>query len=127
VISNHLPSVNRFMKLLENNLLNMGIKLSTNKTLYIQRISKKINFYYLGFEFIVIPRERSQNYFLFSNRENLYNLHQLNQRFRIILRPRLSKFKEIKEKIRKVIFRIHNTPRNKLYKIFIQINFIVLS
>lgn len=127
MISNHLPSVNRFMKLLENNLLNMGIKLSTNKTLYIQRISKKINFYYLGFEFIVIPRERSQNYFLFSNRENLYNLHQLNQRFRIILRPRLSKFKEIKEKIRKVIFRIHNTPRNKLYKIFIQINFIVLS
>lgn len=115
------------MLLLEENLKVIGLSFNKAKTKYIGSINKKVYFSFLGFEFIVMPRNCLKVGPLLSNRGNLKGLQESKHGFGIILRPKLSKFISIKARVKKAVCLIHHTPRNKLYKVFALINSIVLG
>lgn len=85
-------------------------------------IKSKIKFQFLGFEFLVMPRDQLKKSPLLSNMKNLHSLKAGTKGFGIILRPSLKKITEIKKRLKVIIKKILHQPRKKIYKSFQQIN-----
>jgi len=124
VISNSRNMFYQTIVKLEFNLNRIGLTLRYNKIKYITNFTSKIKFNFMGFEFIIIFW-KVFNYTSLRLSRKLFNF--FTKGLKIILRPQISKFSEIKKKIKKTILLIHSTPQNKLYKVFNYINSLVLG
>jgi hypothetical protein len=91
------------------------------------RIKSKIKFQFLGFEFLVMPRDQLKRSPLLSNMKNLHSLKEGRKGFGIILRPSPEKIKDIKKRLKVVIKRILHQSRKEIYKSFQQINAVLLG
>jgi len=98
-----------------------------NKTKIYHKVKSKINFYFLGFEFIIMPRNLLSKTRLFSNLGNLNQLKNGQKGFAIILKPKSDKLLKIKKKLKQAISRIHRVSRPQLFKVFRLINNILLG
>jgi len=112
---------------LRKNFKKIGLFFNNNKTKFFGNIKNKIKFQFLGFEFIVVPREQLKKSPLFSNMKNLHSRKEGSKGFAIILRPNSQKVKDIKKRLKVAIRRILHQPRNQIYKSFQQINSILLG
>ena len=86
-----------------------------------------LDFCFLGFEFIVMPRNLLGKTRLFSNLGNLSQLKAGQKGFAIILKPKSDKIHEIKKKLKQAISRIHLVRTSQLFKIFRLVNTILLG
>jgi retron-type reverse transcriptase len=112
---------------LRKNLKKIGLLLNNKKTKSFVNIKNKIKFQFLGFEFLVMPREQLKKSSLLSNMENLHSMKEGSKGFGIILRPSPVKVKGIKKRLKAAIKRILHKPRKEIYKSFQQINSILLG
>jgi hypothetical protein len=127
LIANNPVIFFRHLTLLRKNFKKIGLSLSNEKTKSFVCITSKIKFQFLGFEFLVMPRDQLKKSPLLSNMKNLHSLKEGTKGFGIILRPSPEKVKDIKERLKVVIKRIHHQPRKEIYKSFQQINSVLLG
>jgi Group II intron, maturase-specific domain len=97
------------------------------KTKYFARIKSKIKFQFLGFEFLVVPKNLLKKSPLLSNMKNLHFLKKSIKGFGIILRPTSKKVEELKKRLKAIIKRILHQPRGEIYKSFQEINSVLLD
>ena len=112
---------------LRKNLQKIGLSLNNEKTKIFVCIKSKIKFQFLGYEFLVMPRDQLKKSLLLSNMKNLHSLKKGIKGFGIILRPAPEKVKDIKRRLKIVIKRILHQPRKEIYKSFQQINSVLLG
>ena len=112
---------------LRKNLKKIGLSLNNEKTKSFVCIKSKIKFQFLGFEFLVMPRDQLKRSLLLSNMKNLHSLKEGAKGFGIILRPSPEKVRDIKKRLKITIKRILHQPRKEIYKSFQQINSILLG
>jgi 5-methylcytosine-specific restriction endonuclease McrA len=127
LIANNQAIFYRHLTKLRKNLKRIGLSLNDKKTKSFVCIKSKIKFQFLGFEFLIMPRDQLKRSLLLSNMENLHSLREGTKGFGIILRPSLEKIKDIKKRLKTIIKRIHHQPRNEIYKSFQQINCVLLG
>jgi hypothetical protein len=108
-------------------LSKVGLRVNFNKTKIYHRVKSKVNFCFLGFEFIIMPRNLLRKTRLFSNLGNLSQLKAGKKGFAIILKPKSDKILEIKKKLKQAISRIHRVNKPQLFKIFRLVNSILLG
>lgn len=90
-------------------------------------IKSKIKFQFLGFEFLVMPRDQLKKSPLFSNMKNLHCLKVGTKGFGIILRPSPKEVIGIKKQLKVVIKKILHQSHKEIYKSFQQINSVLLG
>jgi retron-type reverse transcriptase len=122
LIANNQAIFSRHLTQLRKNLKKIGLSLNNEKTKSFMCIKSKIKFQFLGFEFLVMPRNQLKRSPLLSNMKNLHSLKKGTKGFGIILRPIPVKVKDIKKRLKVVIKRILHQPRKEIYKSFQQIN-----
>nr|WAK84998.1 hypothetical proteine [Amicula sp. isolate GU52X-4 cfCalB7] len=127
VIANNQAIFYRYLTKLRKNLKKIGLFLNEKKTKSFVRIQSKIKFQFLGFEFLVMPRDQLKRSPLFLNMKNLHSLKEAGNGFGIILRPSPDEVKNIKQRLKIVIKRILHQPRKEIYKSFQQINSVLLN
>ena len=127
LVANNQAIFYRHLTSLRKNLKKIGLSLNEKKTKSFVCIKSKIKFQFLGFEFLVMPRDQLKRSPLLSNMKNLYSMKEGNKGFGIILRPSLEKVKSIKQRLKIVIKRILHQPRREIYKSFQQINSVLLG
>jgi len=127
LVANNQAIFHRQLNSLKKNLKKIGLSLSNKKTKSFVCIKSKIKFQFLGFEFLVMPRDQLKKSPLFSNMKNLYSLKESFKGFGIILRPSPKKVKNIKKQLKIIIKRILHQPRKEIYKSFQQINSVLLG
>lgn len=115
--------VNKFKIL----LFEVGFDINHNKTKIYHKINSKVKFYFLGFEFIVMPRNLLRKSRLLSNLSNLHSLQKAPKGLGVILKPKPDKIIEIKKKLKKAISKIHRVSKSQLFKSFRLINSILLG
>jgi hypothetical protein len=86
-----------------------------------------VNFYFLGFGFIIMPRALLRKTRLFSNLCNLNQLQVGEKGFVIILKPKSKKILAIDKILKQAISRIHRVSRPQLFKQFRLINTILMG
>lgn len=125
VISNNLLVFEDFLCVLNRNLKDLGLSFVSTK---IKNFSnKKVYFYFLGFEFIIMFCKQVNLGSFRLNKIVFKKFYKLDCGFYIILRPIRCKFKDIQVQVKKVISLIYHIPRILLYKVFSLINFLVLG
>jgi len=122
LVANNQAIFYRHLTNLKKNLKMIGLSLNEKKTKSFVSIKSKIKFQFLGFEFLVMPRDQLKRSPLLSNMKNLHSIQKGSKGFGIILRPSSEKFKSIKQRLKTVIKRILHQPRKEIYKSFQQIN-----
>lgn len=127
LIANNQSIFYRHLTKLRKNLKKIGLLLNNKKTKFFVCIKSKIKFQFLGFEFLVMPRDQLKKSPLLSNMKNLHSLKKSTKGFGIILRPCPDKIKNIKNRLKVVIKRILHQSRKEIYKSFQQINSILLG
>jgi len=127
LIANNQAIFFRHLTKLRKNLKKIGLSLNNDKTKSFVCIKSKIKFQFLGFEFVVMPRDQLKKSPLLSNMKNLHSLKEGIKGFGIILRPSPEKVKDIKKRLKVVIKRILHQPRKEIYKSFQQINSVLLG
>ena len=127
LVANNQSIFYRYLTSLRKNLKNIGLSLNEKKTKSFVCIKSKIKFQFLGFEFLVMPRDQLKRSPLLSNMKNLHYLKKGSKGFGIILRPSPEKVKNIKQRLKIVIKRILHQPRREVYKSFQQINSVLLG
>lgn len=127
LIANNQSIFYRYLIELKKNLKKIGLSLNEKKTKSFVCIQSKIRFQFLGFEFLVMPRDQIKRSPLLSHMKNLHSLKEGSQGFGIILRPSLRKVKNIKQQLKIVIKKILRQPRKEIYKSFQRINSMLLS
>lgn len=127
LVANNQAIFHRQLNSLKKNLKKIGLSLSNKKTKSFVCIKSKIKFQFLGFEFLVMPRDQLKKSPLLSNMKNLYSLKESSKGFGIILRPSPKKVKNIKKQLKIIIKRILHQPRKEIYKSFQQINSVLLG
>ena len=125
LIANNQSIFYRHLIKLRKNLKKIGLSLNNKKTKSFVCIKSKIRFQFLGFEFLVMPRDQLKKSPLLSNMKNLHSLKKSTKGFGIILRPSPDEIKNIKKRLKVVIKRILHQPRKEIYKSFQQINSIL--
>ena len=106
---------------LKKNLKKIGLFFNNQKTKLFINIKNKIRFNFLGFEFIMMPKQQLKLSSVLSN------MKKSVKRFVFLLRPQAKKFDEIKNYLKRTIKKILYEPRNKIYKFFQKINLILLG
>jgi RNA-directed DNA polymerase len=127
LIANDPVTFYRHLAILRKNLKRIGLSLNSEKTKSFVCIKTKIKFQFLGFEFLVMPRDQLKKSPLLSNMKNLHSLRESTKGFGIILRPRPKKVQDIKKRLKTIIKRILHQPRKEIYKFFQQINSVLLG
>lgn len=127
LIANNQAIFFRHLTQLRKNLKKIGLSLNNEKTKSFVCIKSKIKFQFLGFEFLVMPRDQLKKSPLLSNMTNLHSLNAGTKGFGIILRPSSKKVTEIKKRLKVVIKKILHQPRKEIYKSFQQINSVLLG
>ena len=89
-------------------------------------ISSKVKFQYLGFEFIVMPKKQLRHSLLVTDMKSFHDLKNI-KRFGILLRPQIEKVKAIKKRLKIIIKKILDQPRNHIYKTFQLTNSVLLG
>lgn len=117
----------RHLTKLRKNLKKIGLSLNNDKTKYFVCIQSKIKFQFLGFEFLVMPRDQFKRSPLLSSMKNFHSLKESAKGFGVILRPSSEKVIDIKKRLKIAIKRILHQPRKEIYKSFQQINSILLG
>ena len=120
IIGNHSEEFKDYIQTFKSSLSKVGLSVNFNKTKIYHKVKSKINFYFLGFEFIIMPRNLLSKTRLFSNLGNLNQLKNGQKGFAIILKPKSDKLLEIKKKLKQAISRIHRVSRPQLFKVFQQ-------
>jgi len=108
-------------------LSSVGLNINYDKTKIYRNVNSKVKFYFLGFEFIIMPRNLLRYSNLLSNLDNLHSLQAGQKGFGVILKPKTDKILEIKKKLKKEISKIHRVNKSQLYKNFRFINSILLG
>lgn len=106
---------------LKKNLKKIGLFFNNQKTKLFINIKNKIRFNFLGFEFIMMPKQQLKLSSVLSN------MKKSVKRFVFLLRLQAKKFDEIKNYLKRTIKKILYEPRNKIYKFFQKINLILLG
>jgi retron-type reverse transcriptase len=127
LIANNQAIFFRHLIKLRKNLKKIGLSLNNEKTKSFVCIKSKIKFQFLGFEFLVMPRDQLKQSPLLSNTKNLRSLKEGSRGFGIILRPSPEKVIDIKKRLKITIKRILHQPRKEIYKSFQQITSILLD
>lgn len=127
LIANNQALFCRHLTRLRKNFKKIGLILNEKKTKSFVCIKSKIKFQFLGFEFLVMPRDQLRRSPLLSNMKNLHSMKEGSKGFGIILRPNPEKVKNIKQRLKIVIKRILHQPRREIYKSFQQINSVLLG
>jgi RNA-directed DNA polymerase len=127
LIANNKSIFFRHLTQLRKNLKKIGLSLNNKKTKSFVCIKSKIKFQFLGFEFLVMPRDQLKKSPLLSNMKNLHSLKEGTKGFGIILRPSPEKVKDIKKRLKVIIKRILHQPRKEIYKSFQHINSVLLG
>jgi hypothetical protein len=127
VSNNDLAFYEQFVKL-KKNLTKIGLSFNTKVPIKIWvGIRSKIKFKYLGFEFIIMPKKQLRQSPLVQSMKTLHDLTKKIERPGILLRPQIEKVKSVKKRLKTVIKRILNQPRNRICKAFKLINSILLG
>jgi len=108
-------------------LSKVGLSVNLEKTKIYQKVKSKVNFCFLGFEFIVMPRNLLRETRLFSNLGNMNKLKAGQKGFAIVLKPKSDKILEIKKKLKQAISKIHRVNTPQLFNIFRLVNSILLG
>ena len=87
LVANNQAIFYRQLTMLRKNLKKVGLSLNEKKTKSFVCIRSKIKFSFLGFEFLVMPRDQLKRSPLLSNMKNLHSLKKGIKGFGIILRP----------------------------------------
>lgn len=128
IISNNSASFHDQFVELKKNLNKIGLSLNSEiVTKSFVGIKSKIKFQFLGFEFIVMPKSRLRQSSLFPTRKYFYDITKNFQRFGILLRPQIDKFKALKKRLKAVIKKILHQSRNQIYYTFQMINSLLLG
>jgi RNA-directed DNA polymerase len=127
LIANNKSIFFRQLSQLRKNFKKIGLSLNNEKTKYFVCIKSKIKFQFLGFEFLVMPRNQLKKSQLLSNMKNLHSLKKGTKGFGIILKPSPEKVKDIKKRLKVIIKRILHQPRKEIFKSFQQINSVLLG
>lgn len=127
LIANSQAIFSRHLTQLRKNLKKIGLSLNNEKTKSFMCIKSKIKFQFLGFEFLVMPRDQLKKSPLLSHMKNLHSLKKGTKGFGIILRPIPVKVEDIKKRLKVVIKRILQQPRKEIFKSFQQINSVLLG
>jgi hypothetical protein len=127
IIGNRSKEFNDYIQKFRSSLSKVGLSVNFNKTKIYRKIKSKVNFCFLGFEFIIMPRNLLRKTRLFSNLGNLSQLKAGQRGFAIILKPKSDKIIEIKKKLKQAISRIHRVSTPQLFNIFRLINSILLG
>lgn len=127
IIANDRVIFSHHLATLRKNLKRIGLSLNSEKTKSFVRIKTKIKFQFLGFEFLVMPRDQLKKSHIFYNMKNLCSLKKSTKDFGIILRPNPKKVQDIKKRLKTIIRRILHQPQEKIYKSFQQINSVLLG
>ena len=127
LIANNQATFCRHLTKLRKNLKRIGLSLNDKKTKSFVCIKSKVKFQFLGFEFLIMPRDQLKRSPLLSKMKNLHSLKEGTKGFGIILRPSSEKVKDIKKRLKVTIKRILHQPRNEIYKSFQQINSVLLG
>jgi hypothetical protein len=128
VSNNVLVFYDQFVAL-KNNLTRIGLLLNSKIPIKVcVGIKSKVKFQYLGFEFIIMPKKQLRRSPLTRSMQNLHSLKKKkNERFGVLLRPKVEKVKAVKKRLKTVLKKILHQPRNKIYKTFKLINSILLG
>jgi len=127
LVANNQAIFYRHLTKLRKNLKKLGLSLNEEKTKSFVRIQSRIKFQFLGFDFLVMPKDQLKGSHLFSDMKNPRSLKEARKGFGIILRPSLDKVTDVKQRLNTVIKRIQHQPRKEIYKSFQQINSILLG
>ena len=127
IIANNQLIFSHQLATLRKNLKRIGLSLNDEKTKSFVRIKTKIKFQFLGFEFLVMPRDQLKKSHIFYNMKNPYSLKKSTKGFGIILRPNPKKVQDLKKRLKTIIRRILHQPQEKIYKSFQQINSVLLG
>jgi hypothetical protein len=127
IIGNRSEEFNDYIRKFKSSLSSVGLSVNFNKTKIYRNIKSKVNFCFLGFEFIIMPRNLLRKTRLFSNLGNLGQLKVGKKGFAIILKPKSDKILEIKKKLRRAISKIHRESTPQLFNIFRLVNSILLG
>lgn len=127
LVANNQAIFYRHLINLKKNLKTIGLSLNDKKTKSFVPIKSKIKFQFLGFEFLVMPRDQLKRSLLFSNMKNFHSMKEGSKGFGIILRPSPEKIKSIKQQLKIILKRILHQPRKEIYKSFQQINSVLLG
>jgi RNA-directed DNA polymerase len=127
IIANDHVIFSHQLATLRKNLKRIGLSLNGEKTKSFMRIKTKIKFQFLGFEFLVMPRDQLKKSHIFYNMKNSYSLKKSTKSFGIILRPNPKKVQDLKKRLKTIIRKILHQPQEKIYKSFQQINSVLLG
>ena len=127
LVANNQALFYRHLTRLRKNLKKIGLTLNEKKINSFVCIKSKIKFQFLGFEFLVMPRDQLRRSPLLSNMKNFHSMREGIKSFGIILRPNPEKVKSIKQRLKIVIKRILHQSRREIYKSFQQINSLLLG
>jgi len=127
LVANNQAIFYRHLTNLKKNLKTIGLSLNDKKTKSFVCIKSKIKFQFLGFEFLVMPREQLKRSPLLSSMKNFHSMKEGSKGFGVILRPSPEKVKSIKQQLKIIIKRILHQPRKEIYKSFQRINSVLLG
>lgn len=119
VISNNAKLFFKQLCLLKKKLNCIGLFLNNDKTQLFVNVNKKIKFIFLGFEFVVIPRNKLKKNLLFSKKS--FNKHT------IILQLQFSVIKKVKKMLKNDMKKIYHLSCKKVYKLFYSVNSILFN
>ena len=95
IIGNRSEEFKVYIQKFKSSLSKVGLSVNFNKTKIYHKVKSKVNFSFLGFEFIIMPRNLFRKTRLFSILGNLGHLKAGLKGFAIILRPKSDKILEI--------------------------------
>ena len=127
LFANNRVILYRYLMKLRKKLQMVGLLLNDKKIKSFVYIQSKIKLQFLGFDFLVMPKDQSVRSSLFYNIKNLHYLKKSKKGFCIRYRPSLKNVKDIKQRFRLLIRKILFQPYKNIYKFFYQINFILLG
>jgi len=127
IIGNRFTEFKFYIDEFKLSLSKVGLSINYNKTKIYHKIESKVNFYFLGFEFIVMHRTLLGKNRLYPNLGNLHQIQAGQKGFAIIVKPKADKILHIKKKLKEAISKIHRVSRSQLFKIFRLINSILLG
>jgi len=127
IIGNRSEEFKDYIQKFKSSLSKVGLSVNFNKTKIYHKVKSKVNFSFLGFEFIIMPRNLLRKTRLFSNLGNLGQLKAGQKGFAIILKPKSDKILEIKNKLKQAISRIHRVSTPQLFNIFRLVNSVLLG
>jgi len=127
IIGNRFTEFKNYIREFKLLLSKVGLSVHYNKTKIFYGIKSKINFYFLGFEFIIMFRTMLRKTNLFSKLDKINKVKSGQKGFVIILKPKSDKISEIKKKLKLAISGIHRVSKVHICKTFRWINSLLLG